>query len=453
MQEIHSEEERKILFSLNYNRFQRILDERNWFKLQQEFKNPLSESFLIWREVEEGSERWLLVDFRRHSTYSINLHDEDGMLDENQLVHVSAFPNLEDQLNTTSVICNRLRGDPQTGYEPQGTRAGFIALLMKLNLDTMIYLEELKRSNLSGSGLDFESVHSDVSSVHGMFREILTSAYEDLINLSDAAIETMRTYLLQFYEKAQSIENFEISGDNPTDRHANLLKEIYDFCGNAKSVLTPTITYLRSKRIETSMAKFAKFFETAENKWKAIDDESGAKLQKLDELILKQENRLTEILIADYVKIFEDQAKVHQQGARRWFWGTVCLAIGSVAIFFLLWFFMKPAGDQLAAVLQNFLIKGFLVSVFYMLLNRSIKNYTAEKHLEIVNLHRKNALATFDAFADAAGENRDTRDQVLLASTDAIFDINQSGYLSVKASHSDSANPIQQIFRAIVPNK
>ena len=88
-----------------------------------------------------------------------------------------------------------------------------------------------------------------------------------------------------------------------------------------------------------------------------------------------------------------------------------------------------------------------------MLLNRSIKNYTAEKHLEIVNLHRKNALATFDAFADAAGENRDTRDQVLLASTDAIFDVNQSGYLSVKTSHSDSANPIQQIFRAIVPNK
>ena len=417
MQEIHSEEERKILFSLNYNRFQRILDERNWFKLQQEFKDPLSESFLIWREVEEGSERWLLVDFRRHSTYSINLHDENSKLitdkDENQLVHVSAFPSLEDELKTTSAICNRLQTDPQTGYEPQGTRAGFILLLLKLHVGSF-NLEGLKRSNLSGSGFDFESVHSDISVVHGMFREILTSAYEDLINLSDAAIEAMRTYLLQFYEKAQSIENFEISGDNPTDRHANLLKEIYDFCGNAKSVLTPTITYLRSKQVETSMAKFAKFFETAENKWKEIDDESGAKLQKLDELILKQENQLTEILIADYVKIFENQAKVHQQGAKRWFWGTVCLAIGSVAIFFLLWFFMKPAGDQLAAVLQNFLIKGFLVSVFYMLLNRSIKNYTAEKHLEIVNLHRKNALATFDAFADAAGENRDTRDQVLL---------------------------------------
>ena len=457
MQEIHSEEEGKNLFSLEYSRFQRILDEGNWFKLQQEFKNRLSESFLIWREVEEGgSERWLLVDFRRHSTYSINRYDGEGQVikdkDENQLVHVSAISNLEDELKTPSAICNRLQTDSQTGYRPQGTRAGFILLLLKLNVGSF-NLEGLKRSNLSGSGFDFESVHSDVSVVHRMFHEILTSAYEDLINLSDAEIEMLRTYLPQFYEKAQSIENFAISGDNPTDRHADLLKEIYDFCSTAKSVLTPTITHLRSKQIETSMAKFADFFEGAENKWKEIDDKSGAKLQTLDELILKQENRLTEILIADYVKIFEDQAKVHQEGAKRWFWGTVWLAVGSVAIFFILWFFIKPAGDQLAAVLQNFLIKGFLVSVFYMLLNRSIKNYTAEKHLEIVNLHRKNALATFDAFADAAGENRETRDQVLLASTNAIFDVNQSGYLSVKTSRSDSANPIQQIFRAIAPNK
>ena len=394
----------------------------------------------------------MLVDFRRHSTYSINLHDETGKSAEDLLVHVSESPHLEDQLKTTAAICNRLQTDPQTGYQPQGTRQGFILLLLKLNVGSF-YLEGLKRSNLSGSGFDFESVHADISVVHGMFREILTSAYEDLINLSDAEIETVRTYLPQFYEKAQQIDNFDISGDNPRDRHADFLKEIYEFCSNAKSVLTSTITHLRSKQIETSMTKFTDFFEGAENKWKEVADESKAKLDNLEALILKQENRLTEILIADYVKIFEDQAKVHQQGARRWFWGTVCLAIGSVVIFLLLWFFMKPAGDQLAAVLQNFLIKGFLVSVFYMLLNRSIKNYTAEKHLEIVNLHRKNALATFDAFADAAGENRDTRDQVLLASTDAIFDVNQSGYLSVKTSHSDSANPIQQIFRAIVPNK
>ena len=175
MQEIHSEEERKILFSLNYEKFQRILTEGNWFKLQQEFKNRLSDSFLIWTELERGDpERWLLADLRRHSTYSINTHYAGGELITDDtgthLVHVSEFPNLEDQLKTTSAICNHLQTDPQTGYGPQGTRAGFIILLLKLNVGSF-YLEGLKRSNLSGSGFDFESVHSDISVVHGMFRE------------------------------------------------------------------------------------------------------------------------------------------------------------------------------------------------------------------------------------------------------------------------------------------
>ena len=119
----------------------------------------------------------------------------------------------------------------------------------------------------------------------------------------------------------------------------------------------------------------------------------------------------------------------------------------------MLWLLIKPTGDDWTAILPNFFTKGFVVSVFYMLLNRSIKNYTAEKHLEVVNLHRKNALATFEAFAEASGNNPHTRDQVLLASTNAIFDVNQSGYLSTKTSRSDTTSPIQHIIREFIPGK
>ena len=446
----------RILFTLNYERFQRILSQSNWFKLQQEFKNSLSESFLIWREVEEGgSDRWLLMDLERHSSYSISRRDEKGTViadeDGNPVGHVSEFPALNDQLQNTSELVKLLQTNPQTGYGPQGTRAGLILLLMKLNVGSL-YLEGLRRSELSGSKFDFENVHSDVSAVHGMFHEILTSGYEDLINLSDTEVGTLRTYLPQFHEIAQKIENFDISGDNPRDRHADLLKEIYDFCSKAKSVLTPTITYLRSKQIESSMAKFVDFFDNAASKWKEFDAESEAKLQKLDDLILKQENQLAEISISEYEKVFANQAEKHQAGAKRWFCGIVCLVIVSIVIF--IWA-IKDLGSatQLSIIVQNVFQKGFLISVFYVLLNRSIKNYTAEKHLEIVNRHRQNALATFEAFADAAGENRDTRDHVLMAATDAIFDANQSGYLSVKTPRSDSASPIQQMVRAVVPDK
>ena len=103
-------------------------------------------------------------------------------------------------------------------------------------------------------------------------------------------------------------------------------------------------------------------------------------------------------------------------------------------------------------VLQNVFTKGFLLTLIYLVLNRSIKNYTAHKHLEVVNRHRQNALDTFDDFFESAGENQETRDAVLLAATNAIFDANQSGYLSPRTKGTDTANPIQQVVRSVLPS-
>ena len=93
-----------------------------------------------------------------------------------------------------------------------------------------------------------------------------------------------------------------------------------------------------------------------------------------------------------------------------------------------------------------------MLSLIYLVLNRSIKSYTAEKHLEVVNRHRQNALRTFNAFHSAAGENQETQDAVLLAATNAIFDANQSGYLSTRLRGSESVSPIQQVVRAVTPS-
>lgn len=112
-----------------------------------------------------------------------------------------------------------------------------------------------------------------------------------------------------------------------------------------------------------------------------------------------------------------------------------------------------PTEVNISVVFSNLFTKGFFLSLVFLLLNRSIKNYTAEKHLEVINTHRQNALETFDTFVAAAEGNRDTRDQVLLAATRAIFEANQSGYLSTKTSGSDSASPVQQIIKEVIPSK
>ena len=453
LQELYSEEEQEesiFLFDLDLSNFQNILGQENWLKLQQEFEmqqNPLSQSLLIWADI--SGKQWLLADFGKEKIYYI---DSPTGTREQSIVDVSELPDFDDKLKDAQTIPKLLR-EPQTKIEPKGTLSGFIALMMKLDFDE-VHLEGLKRSDLSGSGLDFEDIHQDLVVVHGFFREILTSSSTDRTFLSDATVETVKNDLLRFYEIEAEIKGFDVSGENPTGKHADSLRKISTFCREARSVLDPIIAYVRSAQIGKYQTEFKDFFDNAASKWKEFDNESEAKLQKLDDLRIARENQIATTSISDHVIFFDNQAKKHQDSAQRWLKATVCMALVFTGTVIGLWFSMKPVGDGwTGALLQNVFTKGFVVSVFYMLLNRSIKNYTAEKHLEVVNLHRKNALATFEAFAEASGNNPHTRDQVLLASTNAIFDANQSGYLSTKTSPPDRSNLIQQIFRSVMPER
>ena len=127
------------------------------------------------------------------------------------------------------------------------------------------------------------------------------------------------------------------------------------------------------------------------------------------------------------------------------------MVIGLVAgiIFWGLLDILKLEGTEWTVVLQNIFKKGSVLTLFYLALNRSIKNYTAQKHLEVVNRHRQRALDTFPDLVESSGNNPETRHAVLSAATNAIFDANQSGYLSTKTKGTESVNPIQQVFGAM----
>ena len=462
LRELYPEEvgkAKEILFTLDMTDFQIIISQKKWFKLQQEFEtqqNPLSNSYLIW--TDRSDQEYILTNFGNQKTYYIGSAYRMGITETDEVsvpqAYISELPDLNNYLKDTQVVCKLLLPSIQTRWsEPQGTSLGFIDLMRRLDL-RKVNLERLKRSDLSRVDFDFQSIHQNLRILHMFFYEIMASSTV----LSEDTIQIVSQHLPKFYEITEEIKVFDVSGENPTEKHAELLQKISNVYREARLALDPIIAYIRSEQIGKSQAEFTNFFQDATNKWKEFDEESKAKQQKLDELILGQENQLAEIPISEYEKIFKNQAKAHKEAAKGWFFGTIGLVILSIILY--LWT-AHDLGKHLGSVekiewytvVPPVFTKGFLISVFYMLLNRFIKNYTAEKHLEVVNRHRQNALATFEAFAKAAGENRDTRDQVLLASTNAIFDANQSGYLSTKTSRRDSSNLIQQMFRSVMPDK
>ena len=448
-------DEGEMRFSLDIENFQGTLGRGNWFNLQHEFKikkASLSQSLLVWRE--ESGNTWLLADFENKKIYDI---DEVDDTDGNRTVVVQEQSSDVEQpftLTDTEAILSRL----QSVY--QGTDQGFIDFLKRINLDELD-LEGLKRSDLSGAGFGFESVHQDLLIIHSMLREILAPSHEWVLNFPRGiARDVVRQHLQQFYENVREIEDFAISDENPKQTHDQLLQNISNFCDSAKEPLGCIVAYLSSRKVGQLTAEVDDMvakLKTETNRVEEINNEAEQKQvereQEFDRLKLEVQNQLTEKPISQYKAIFADQAEQYRKGARFWLVMAV-VAIGVfAATFVLLSKFMGSGGTQLSGTLQNLFTKGFLLSPIYVWLNRSIKNYTAQKHLEVINTHRQNALETFDTFVAAAEGNRETRDAVLLSATEAIFDANQTGYLSAKGSSSDSRSPIQQVIREIIPDK
>ena len=450
--------EGQLLFSLDYKQFNQILSQQNWFNLQHEFKmadTPLSQSFLIWKG--ESGNTWLLVDFETKKTYDIESQVEP---DEPAVAEISMPSSQEEQLIE---LTNPERILFHLQQSPQGTDEGFIDFVTKLDLGA-IDLERLKRSDLSGAGFSFEFVHHDLLTIHKMLYEILTSPRESLLDLSRDNFQQFTNCLKEFYENIEQIDSFGTRGERPDQTHSSLLQQISNFCENVKNTLSNTITYLRSKKVEqledqvkTTVTDAEEKLNTETEKLQKLSEEAQQKEEKrqeiFDELHIQLQNQLTEKPISKYKEIFETQAKKHRIMAWVWLGITVGLALVFGRIFWWLLTDLGPTANGLSTILPNLFAKTFFLSLIFLFLNRSIKNFTAEKHLEVINTHRQNALETFDTFVAAAEGNRETRDAVLLAATKAIFDANQSGYLSAKSSGSDSANPVQQIIKEVIPSK
>ena len=447
-------EEKKMLFSLDGTRRNELFA-NELFRLQHEFRErgvSLSQSLLIWEE--EPNRVWLLADFQNEKTYEMQLPD---MIQPP--LQVSSPSTKDKQLFTstsTSAILSRLQSPIR------GTHEGFIDLLKRLSVEESD-LEGLKRTDLP-SGFGFERVHQDLLVVYEMLRGIPIFPREQLLSLPRQEIQKLVSCWQKFSEWAPKITAFQKSGPNAIAEHANLLQGISDFCNQAKADLGPTITHLKAQQVaelenqaNATVAEAVQNLNAEVDRLRTINAEVEAKeverQKEFSNLKLEVQNQLAKKPISQYKQIFANQAKKHEQMAWVWLVVTVALTIAFGGIFVWLLKDLGSAGSELPLVLQNLFTKGFFLSLIYLLLNRCIKNYTAEKHLETVNRHRQNALETFDAFAAAAEGDRETRDAVLLAATNCIFDANQSGYLAAKTSRSESTSPIQHVVKTIFSGK
>ena len=384
-----------LLFTWELESFNEIVaEDPNLLKLHNEFKmrgHLLSRSLLIWEKVGvTGS--YLLADFGNEKIYHIDRRNAPEM----EVLEVRW-----DQENLQTRFAD----------EVLGTHEGFIDWLKLFNLRESD-LEDLKRTDLSTRKLDLEIAHDNLLAAYELLQEILTSPREWLIGLSENQIQQIRGSLDQWYKTAKTIWDIDLSTSNET--HTEVLNQIFRFSDEVKQKLGQVVTYLKIKEIEQLETQVNTTVADAVGKLNAATDElqkhreeaeknESTRQQEFAKLKNQLEDELAKETVSKHKTIFAKQADEHQRASRRWLLATGGLIVAFGAVFYWLFEALRLGGTELIEVLQNVFTKGFLLTLIYFALNRFSKNYTAQKHLEVVNRHRQNALDTFDDFFESAG--------------------------------------------------
>ena len=143
------------------------------------------------------------------------------------------------------------------------------------------------------------------------------------------------------------------------------------------------------------------------------------------------------------------QADGHESAAMRFFAGavaaTVALAIGAAFLFGSLEVDTEAStGAQWVELARNALVRLFFLGLGAFVVNFLIRGYRTNKHLQVVNEQKRNALDTYGLFVEAV-EAREAQDVITLELVRVVFATAESGFLSDSGEQTVVESPTSML--------
>ena len=149
-----------------------------------------------------------------------------------------------------------------------------------------------------------------------------------------------------------------------------------------------------------------------------------------------------------HAKFFKRQGLVHSVKAILWLIVlTAILAGGGYLALYLIFDFTLPQDANLPTIVSISIGKIIMFTMIFYAISFSGKASRAHQHNAIVNKHRALSLQTFETFTTAAGDP-DIKNQILIATTQAIFTASVSGFLGGDKVDSPLIGQLQNILGA-----
>jgi hypothetical protein len=305
----------------------------------------------------------------------------------------------------------------------------------------------LSRDTELGQRLNFSPVLPSANRLVELYKRLSIDALQDFPN---NVLDKLKNQANNDYSLFNQIAEFDPTHENAANQRQSFINAIESAYQPTFNQLHPLIAYSLHRA-----ADFQRLDRDARATFQSIKDQAAEITKELDDTKEEAKRILEEVReisaeqgVTQQAIYFKEASNNHDVQANQWRTATIWVAIGLTAYaVFTLFFhkipFMRPS--SMYETVQIALSKILVFAVISYMLYLTAKNFLSHKHNSIVNKHRQNALMTYKALVDAAGDTPN-RELILNHAAACIFTPQCTGYSSESGIQSPSAKSVVELL-------
>ncbi len=332
----------------------------------------------------------------------------------------------------------------------------YVAATKQLISDVMEHtLDEYLRNDQLGS-MNFSDIDSQANDVLQLLADIATlPVHLAPMALLEHAYQRMQTAK----DTLNSMRGFDIRQQDAVTRHARLIKNFTAFLPDFFSSVLTLFNYLHW-RTDAPKAVMQELEVAGAEKMQQLDammtsvanaqQTAEATQQELSRIKTEAEAAATMTAGISHSSVFGETANQHARFQKWWLFFSVASALGTAGA--VVWLFADSLLISTPELIPTdtdgpvpgsgvdwpqTLARSTLIIIGLAIVSLCTKNYRAHRHLHVINLHRSNALRSFEAFVRMA-QDEQVRDAVLLEAARCIYRHQPTGYVGQAADGGDA---------------
>lgn len=316
-------------------------------------------------------------------------------------------------------------------------------------------VSKLPRESELGKSYSFNDAVEPATRIVELFKRLSPSAVDDFGKTQLDQVQQQADACFNLFETALQ---FDAKQANAHDVKQRIIQQITATYQGAFNVLFPLVGYSLHKS-----ADFQRLDSEARSALQKIKDDANDITESLEQQQTDAETALEAIKmvaaeqgVTQQSIYFKDEADQNTTDAETWRQRTINIAwlLGGYAVLSLFIHkipFLTPINTY--ETVQMAVSKILIFAVISFMLYLSSRNFLSHKHNAVVNKHRQNALMTYKALVEAAGEKQQASDAVLIHAASCIYAPQPTGYTSGENGVGKGATSVIELLsKPITPS-